>query len=705
MRRGKQAHSARRILRQTILPFSCAWMLFTLAACKASPPEQASASSATQPATANTAATQPVEEAPQKLLPLNVVLITLDTVRADHLHCYGNQKIQTPAIDDLAKHGVLFEKAVTQTPLTDPSHASIMTGLNPNVHHVRDTGGFALQPSSITLATILRDHGWNTGAFVSASVLKKSFGLNQGFSTYDDQMPRATGEVGYLRAASRPANITVDHAVKWVDTQSSKPFFLWVHLYDAHEPYTPPQEFRHQYPNDLYDAEIAFQDQQISRLLAAVKKKSTAGKTLIVLLADHGESLGDHGEFTHGIFLYDSTVRIPWIMTGPGVPTELRIHQQAREIDVLPTVLSLLGGHAGSAVQGTSVVPAFTGKPIPAIYSYEETLFPKINMGWSELRGIHTAHWMYVHAPKPELYDLDQDPGELNNIIDAHPKEYRELDQQLKILSNAGVKDAVVAHQMDQQTMEQLKSLGYVGGNSGENIDLNGHGADPKDRVDILKIEQVAMGPNSEKLPLARKIELLRQGLAEDPTNPALTFELSKLYMQSAQYDLALQVYLTALHQGVLSQMLLTRLGDLYLRAGQHDPAIHYFEKAVQLDPLDAESETNLGTAYAQSGRAADAEHAFRRALVAEQYPQAYNGLAILAMQRHDDTVAKKNYERAIQLNPEYPEAQFNLGLLCRQSNDLPCARKAFRSFLADAPPGSYKNAIPQAKAQLASMH
>ncbi len=212
----------------------------------------------------------------------------------------------------------------------------------------------------MTLATVLRNHGWNTGAFVSAAVLKKSFGLNQGFSTYDDEMPPVKNQPGYRRAASRPANLTVDRAVKWVNnTQSARPFFLWVHLYDAHEPYNPPQEFRRQYPNSLYDAEISFQDLQIARLLEAVKKKSPADKTLIVLLADHGESFGEHGEYSHGIFLYDTTIRIPWIMTGLGVPAGVRIGQQAREIDVLPTVLNLLGSKASSSVQGTSMVPAF----------------------------------------------------------------------------------------------------------------------------------------------------------------------------------------------------------------------------------------------------------------------------------------------------------------------------------------------------------
>ena len=205
------------------------------------------------------------------LKPVNVVLITLDTVRADHLHCYGNGKIKTPNMDALATSGVLFGKAAAQTPLTQPSHASMFTGENPNVHNVRDTGGFALQPSSITMATILKQHGWDTAGFISASVLTRMFGFNQGFATYDDQMLHSDSK---HPVSTRPANITADHAISWLNQQSGKPFFLWAHFYDAHFPYDPPAQFRKEYPQDPYDGEIAFEDQQLGRVLDAVKQKS-----------------------------------------------------------------------------------------------------------------------------------------------------------------------------------------------------------------------------------------------------------------------------------------------------------------------------------------------------------------------------------------------------------------------------------------------
>jgi len=633
---------------------------------------------------------------------VNVVLITLDTVRADHLHCYGDNAVKTPVIDGLAHDGVLFETAVTQTPLTGPSHASIFTGENPNVHHVRDTGGFALQPSSVTLATTLQRSGWDTAAFISASVLNRQFGFNQGFATYDDQIPeivdKNTGEL----AAARPANVTVDHAIHWLDQQSGKPFFVWLHLYDAHQPYNPPAQFRRQYPNDPYDAEIAFEDHELGRFLDVVVKKSPARKTLILLLSDHGEGLGQHGEDGHGIFLYDSTVRIAWIMDGPGVPAGARVRQQAREIDVLPTVLNLLGGKASSAIQGTSMVPAFSGKAVPTMYSYEETLYPKINMGWAELRGVHTAHWMYIRAPKPELYDLDKDPGELNNVIAAQPKEFRELEAQLKLLSRLGNNktETVVTQAMDQKTIDQLRSLGYVGGSSDSNVELNGKGADPKDRIGVLKIFEQVTGPYSAKLSPARKIAMLKQAISLDPTNPYLYSTLAEQYRQTAQNELAMQTCLSALRHGVRNGVIFSLLGTLYMHQGNAKQAILFLQQGVDMDPLNLERQANLASALRQDGQLDKAEEIFRRVNAIQPNAPAYNGLGTIEISRHNLSAARADFDRALQLDPFYKEAQYNLGLYCAQTRDFPCVVMMFKAFLAKAPP-EYLDEVPQAEYDL----
>jgi choline-sulfatase len=635
---------------------------------------------------------------------INVVLITLDTVRADHLHCYGNNHVKTPVIDGLARSGALFEKAVTQTPLTEPSHASIFTGTNPNIHQVRDNG-FALKPSSITLATILRRHGWNTAGFVSTTDLQREFGFNQGFNTYDDQIWEDSGANTNLPAASRPANITVDHAIQWLNTQSDKPFFVWLHLYDAHEPYSPPPQFRDQYPNNLYDAEIAFEDQQLGRFLESVRQKSPFRKTIVVLLSDHGESLGEHGEYSHGVFLYDSTVRIAWIISGLGVPAGVRIRQQAREIDVLPTILDLLGIHPSSAIQGTSMVPAFFGKKVPSDYSYQETLYPKIDMGWSQLFGIHTAHWMYVRAPRPELYNLDHDPGERNNVIKTHPKIFRELEAQLKkvqLLGN-GTPEQSALDGLDSQTMERLKSLGYIAPYSAAAPERDGNAADPKDRVDILRLIQKTLGPEWEKLPSFSKTTLLQQALQKDPTNPFLYYTLGEIYTQIGQYYAAQRIYLAALDKGIRSATLFSLLGGLYLHTGDRKEATGFFEQAVQFDPHDAENQSNLGTAYLRSDRLADAERQFRAALKIQPYAPAYNGLALIEENRNDINGARQDLAAAIQLDPHYLTAQYNLGFLCLQASNFPCARSAFKILLSRATPAD-SNLLPPARQALASM-
>jgi arylsulfatase A-like enzyme len=310
--------------------------------------------------------------------------VTIDTLRRDHLHCYGYQKIETPVLDHLAQSGVVFENAVAQAPLTPPSHASIFTGQYPTVHHVRNTGGFVLPSSARPLAKILQEQGWDTAAFVSSAVLKKAIGFNNGFSVYDDQMPRQGKKEEFGEDAERRAGDTADRAVRWLNAQSGKPYFLWVHLYDPHMPYKPPSPFKEKYRNSPYDGEIAYTDQQLGTLLDAVAKKAPAGKTIIAVLSDHGESLSEHGEFSHGVFLYDATLHIAFMIAGPEIPAGVRIKQQVRSIDFLPTLLDLLDVRAPANIQGLSLIPAFSGKTVPTEISYEETLYPKLALGWAE---------------------------------------------------------------------------------------------------------------------------------------------------------------------------------------------------------------------------------------------------------------------------------------------------------------------------------
>jgi arylsulfatase A-like enzyme/tetratricopeptide (TPR) repeat protein len=641
------------------------------------------------------------------LQPLNLVVITIDTLRPDHLHCYGYAGIQTPTLDEFARKGVLFENAVAQAPLTPPSHASIFTGQYPTVHHVRNVGGFVLPSSSRPLARILHEQGWDTAAFVSSAVLKKAFGFNNGFDVYDDQMPRGGNRRDFREDPERRGSDTVDRALQWLNTQSGKPYFLWVHLYDPHMPYNPPGEFKEKYKNHPYDGEIAYADQQVGRLLAAVGKKSPAGKTITAVLSDHGESLSEHGEYTHGVFLYDATLRIAFLMSGPGIPSGKRVKQQVRSIDFLPTVLNLMGGEAPANVQGVSLLPAFRGSTVPTEISYEETLFPKLSMGWSELRGIRTNSWKYIKAPRPELYDLVHDSHETINVIEQHPQEAQKLEAQLqRIVSPGGANapETIQTSLVDKRTIDQLKSLGYLSGASPQSYKLTGTGIDPKDRVDVLKLIYMAEDPEAH-VSAARRIALLERALKEDPTNPSIYHQLGGEYENAGRYDEALKLYESALQRGIEDGRLHSRIADLYLRKGQKDKAIPEYEKAARINPTDLESQTNLATAYLENGRVNDAERVFNWVLTNDaENAAATNGLGLIAIQRRNFDGARTDFERAIQLDPDLVEAQMNLGLLYEMAGDRVRARAHFEAFLAKAPAAQYADVIPKVKQELVKL-
>ncbi len=643
---------------------------------------------------------------PAELRPLNVVIITIDTLRPDHVHCYGYGKIETPTLDRIAQSGVLFENGVTQTPLTPPSHASIFTGLNPPTHKVRNTGGFVLSPSTPTLASLLQQRGWDTAAFVSSAVLKKRFGFDHGFAVYDDQMPQPGSRQEFLEDAERRAGDTVDHAVQWLDGRTDKPFFLWVHLYDPHAPYDPPSPFHEQYKDRLYDGEIAYADHELGRLMEHLRHKSPPEKTLVAALSDHGESLGEHGEFAHGVFLYDATLRIAFLLSGAGLPAGMRIKPQARTIDLLPTILELTGVPAPAGIEGASLVPFFSGNSALTAVSYAETLYPKINLGWAELRGIRTNQWKYIRAPRPELYDLSLDPGETSNVLAEHPSEVRKLEAKLAAVTGSAGSEKVETTQMDEHTLAQLKSLGYTSGFASRSYDLNGQGADPKDRVAILKMMNDAERPKSGLSP-ARRIELMQEAVRLDPSNPLLYYSLGAQLEKSGRYDEAMKLYRAALQQGIDKGhgRLHSRLGDLLVRAGRKAEAIPEYEQSVRMNPTDVVTAGNLATAYMQLGRLEDAERILNGILAIEpSNAAAQNQLGVLAIQRQDGTAARTHFEKAVELDPDLVEAYLNLGLLYQMAGDSARARSSFEQFLSKAPPRQYKDQIPKVRAALAEL-
>ena len=364
----------------------------------------------------------------------DVILITLDTLRPDHLGCYGYTAIQTPHIDQLAATGARFTQAFTPVPVTLPSHTSLMTGSFPLATGVHDFSGNRVPPGAATLAKILRDHGYSTAAFIGAPVLDSRFGLNQGFETYFDHFQLGGMEEVHLDAMKRPGNQVVDEALKWLSHRPSQPMFLWVHLYDAHSPYRPPAPYAERYPGRPYDGEIAFADAQVGRLVAALSQQGRLEKSLVVLVSDHGESLGEHGEKTHGFFVYNSTLHIACLVKVPAAAPRV-ISDEVSLVDVMPTVLQALEISIPPTVQGRSLLSLVEGHAAEGASNvYAESYPPLLHFGWNLLRSLQSRGWKYIETTRPELYDTRTDPKELKNLFSTHRAQAQEMSDRLRTL-------------------------------------------------------------------------------------------------------------------------------------------------------------------------------------------------------------------------------------------------------------------------------
>jgi choline-sulfatase len=390
--------------------------------------------------------------------PRAVLLVTLDTTRADRLSPYGFMGVALPHLDRLGREGVVFDQATSVAPLTLPAHASLLTGLLPPAHGVRDNAGAPLAQDALTLAEILGAAGFRTAAFVGSDVLHPDRGLNQGFHRYGGvgQHPErpVTGQ--------RPANEVVNEAIQWIDEVGDVPFFLWTHLYDPHRPYEPPEPFASRYGSDLYVGEIAYADSQIGRLFDALDRQQLLEETLVIVAGDHGESLGEHGERDHGVFIYESVLRIPLMIRAPGV-TPRRVSPVVRLIDVMPTVLDILG-LPSPAIDGISLLALMRGGRGQALEAYSESEYPR-QLGWSPLRSLRDGRFKLIDAPRPELFDLERDPFEIRNLYHDRRQTADVLMQRLETVAQArwrttgsGGAKAVVPTDL----RGRLDALGYV---------------------------------------------------------------------------------------------------------------------------------------------------------------------------------------------------------------------------------------------------
>ena len=651
---------------------------------------------------------------PTKARP-NVVLITIDTLRADRL-----RRGFTPAIDVLAAGGVRFDAARTVVPLTLPSHVTIMTGALPLAHHVRENG-VVFKPGPPPLARILHDAGYRTGAFVGAYVLNRVFGLAQGFDVYDDRVPRDPNLGPQLEAQRRGGDV-VDAALAWLhDVQ--QPFFLWVHLYDPHAPYDPPAEFLARAGGRAYDGEVAYADAQVGRVVAALQAKGLLAATVLAVAGDHGEGLGEHGEQSHGMLAYDSTLRVPLIVAGPGVRPGI-VDRPVSLVDLALSLLTIAHVRPG----GPTAAPLLSADKRDEIYA--ETQYPR-QAGWHPLAVLADERWKLILSSEAELYDLSTDAGETTNLAAGRSSTAASMSARVRAIEASGTR-ATQPAAVPPDAAERLRALGYVSGSqTGPSTD-DSRSANPARVIDAWSRFERALSDVTEgrargalavleelagQFPGARlftatyaralkdtgsapaAITVYTAAVRRWPAEASLYHDLAVAARSAGEAAEALRAEQAALALDGSSASALNGLGLLYTDAGRPADAAAAFERATEEDPESAAYWANLGNARRASGALDRAEAAYHRALDADPaHADAANGLGVLLVQRDRSADAIAWFERALAHTPKFAEARLNLGIAYQESGNREQAIATYRRVIAETPPRSREH---QAAAKL----
>ena len=652
----------------------------------------------------------------------NILLITIDTLRPDRLSCYSQKYLQTKNIDSLAKAGVLFERAFAHNPLTLPSHVNILLGVTPLFHGVSENAPSVVADDFLTLAEFLKAKGYQTAAFIGAFPLDSRFGLNQGFDLYDEAYPARSGSP--LVYPERRAEKVIESAMAWWSkVDKSKRWFVWIHLWDPHAPYWPPEPYASRYKNDPYTGEVAYVDEQIGKLLSFLKANNWTKDTLIVLTGDHGEALGEHGEMTHGYFAYNSTLWIPLIISGPKIKPG-RITAYAAHIDIFPTICDYLGLSPPPHLQGLSLIPLIEGKKPKERAIYFESLEPHLSRGWAPIRGFIEKGKKFIESPIPELYDLEKDFNEANNLApqeDLQPFFSRLNQLKEQLTSPLRAKSQTV---LTREVKEKLRSLGYLASAPSPPKEKYGPEDDLKNLlVYEQKIDQAIFleeqGKIAESLYLLHEVirqrrdfgkayERLahlyrRQGLEEEalkimeegykanPNNYVLVSGFGILLVQLGKSDRGISILEEALKIYDRDPEVYNHLGIAYWQKGDWQNSLLAYEKAINLDPHDALIFNNLGTLYltmaVKSGgkeKLLQAEEIFKKAIAMDpSLAAAHNGLGSvykLLGNRLDEAISC--WEKALELKPDYDYPLYNLGLAFLEKGEKARALDYFLRYL-----------------------
>jgi arylsulfatase A-like enzyme/Flp pilus assembly protein TadD len=588
----------------------------------------------------------------------NVVFITIDTLRADHLGCYGYKQIQTPNIDALAGESFRFERAYTPVPVTLPAHTALFTGTYPTLSGMHDFSGNKLNSKQPTLAYVLKQQGYATGAVIGSAVLDSRFGLNQGFDFYYDHFDFNRLQESNLEEMERPGNVVTDVALDWLGKNVRNKFFLWMHLYDPHYPYRPPAPYSEQYKDRLYDGEIAFADAQVGRLISYLKAKGLYRNTLIVLTGDHGESLGEHGEKTHGFFLYNATLHIPVLIHLPGATTARAVSELICLPDLMPTVLQVLNVNVPAVVQGHSLLPLLEAKKENPASLYAETFLPRLHFNWSELRSVETEKYQFIEAPKPELYDLTTDPAEMHNLYGDKKAVAEELHARLSVLIRQYSTDQEMAEKtgLDPALMERLKSLGYAGFSGGSNSTTPDNSLpDPKDRIQVYELISDAIA-ESQHGDYQNSTEKLARALKTDPSSVPVHYLLGLNYYRLREFPKAVAEFQRVLQLSPDYELAAFQLGLAYARTGEFDQAIQMLKRTLELDRTNFSAAYNLGAAYLKKEMIPEAIASFRQSTeIYPEYAAGHRALGELLLYQGQTDEALAELRRAAELDPRDP--------------------------------------------------
>lgn len=617
----------------------------------------------------------------------SLLIVTVDTTRWDRLQPYGATNVATPALAALAAEGAVFEQAYAVAPITLPAHASILSGLYPPQTGVRNNGTHYVSAETITLAERLRPLGFRTAAFVSAAVLERRYGLDQGFEVYDDDL--STGRERHARIVpDRPAEATIASAGAWLDTLDAKEsLFLWVHLYDPHAVYSPPPPFRDEYRGRLYDGEIAYMDQQIGRLLAHPALASREG-LMVMVLADHGESLGEHGEQTHGILAYDSTLHIPFLMKLPGVPGGVRVQQMVSQVDVVPTILDALDLDPEASLPGRSVLPYVRGVRA-ATTGYAESYLPFYTYGWAKLRVYRRDRWKLIDGRRPELFDLSRDPRELSNLSASEPGVVHDMKRDLDaFLDSVTVPEREQSLPLDSATAERLRSLGYLATGSGtDDATVDDARPDPRDVIDLHVGLERARTLMRDRL-YADAERRLRAVLDKDPNNLAALVDLVTALEGQERVDEALEALARADSVDPKYARLKLLRASLEIRLKRPREALTFLDQALELDPRYQDAAIRKAGLLDELGESARAEQVLDDVLKLDsQDPWANVVYAqIVELRRNDLVAAEKRLRAAVARDPFFAQGWSILGLVLARDGRTTDAIETYREALRRVP-------------------